>query len=66
MIYFAPSFLTLAISCDIKPENIFIMENGDVLDLTKNTVLESLLIPNNYLYDFSLYLTVLHLVLGKI
>ena len=27
----------LAISCDIKPENIFIMENGDVLDLTKNT-----------------------------
>ena len=26
----------LAIECDIKPENIFIMENGDVLDLTKN------------------------------
>jgi len=27
----------LAIQCDIKPENIFIMENGDVLDLTKTT-----------------------------
>ena len=26
----------LAISCDIKRENIFIMKNGDVLELTKN------------------------------
>ena len=31
----------LAISCDVKPENIFIMKNGDVLELKKDSAMVS-------------------------
>ena len=40
----------LAVSCDIKPENVFIMKNGDVLELTKNNAIMNKKVPAGDIY----------------
>ena len=40
----------LAISCDIKPENIFIMRNGDVLELKKHEAIMNKKVPAGDIY----------------
>ncbi|MBQ3021108.1 MAG: ribonuclease J [Bacilli bacterium] len=42
--------MDLAVSCDIKPENIFIMRNGDVLELSKNNAVINKKIPAGDVY----------------
>ena len=40
----------LAIACDIKPENVFIMRNGDVLELKKNEASMNKKVPAGDIY----------------
>ncbi len=40
----------LAISCDIKPENVFIMRNGDVLELKKHEAIMNKKVPAGDIY----------------
>lgn len=40
----------LAVACDIKPENIFIMRNGDVLELKKNEAVMNKKVPAGDIY----------------
>ena len=40
----------LGVSCDIPKENTFILENGDVLKLTKNKVIKSGKVTAGYVY----------------
>lgn len=40
----------LAVDCDIKPENVFIMRNGDVLELKKNEAVMNKKVPAGDIY----------------
>ncbi len=40
----------LAVSCDIKPENVFIMRNGDVLELKKHEAVMNKKVPAGDIY----------------